>query len=187
MEANGNAGVYIVHRFIETYSKMIGKISQVSYGGFVVWLRGGGAYYWIDTDVGVPEIFYDGFIDQSSVSYDPISLSAVGDHDSIVTKARRDWAPENISDSITNPGYCKLPNGMIIQWGVASPGAVSSGTITFPISFSGQYTYTVTAQDRYNYSGTQYIATVGSQSASAFSFYRSGSSNNEVYWIAIGY
>ncbi|GAA0092942.1 hypothetical protein UT300009_29720 [Paraclostridium bifermentans] len=47
----GNSRVYNVEEFSETYTTMVAGLTNTT-GGFIVWLRGGGAIYQIDNDYG---------------------------------------------------------------------------------------------------------------------------------------
>lgn len=88
-------------------------------------------------------------------------------------------------------GYCKLSNGIIIQWGrQGSMGNGTSKTITFPTAFSSA---------NYSISGaTSYVQGAGDKRSS---WYVNGfssskfvlnsrfeqSSSNTIYWCAVGY
>lgn len=69
--------------------------------------------------------------------------------------------------ALTTPGYCYLPNGLILQWGTTG---VSSGatTITFPIAFPNSCLgVTCTSYDTTN---------------AAWSFIKSWTSSSFVWW-----
>lgn len=40
------------------------------------------------------------------------------------------------ASSLASPGYVKLTNGLILQWGTATVGMDSSATVTFPVAFT---------------------------------------------------
>lgn len=84
--------------------------------------------------------------------------------------------------SITQNGYYKMPNGLIIQWGLETI-ANTTSTITLPISFTSTSTYMAVATMRGNSSG--YVSVDTTSSASQISLYK-----NVAYgcnWIAIGF
>ena len=98
-------------------------------------------------------------------------------------------------------GYTKLPNGLIMQWGVASdwfdvPGGLSSAnfySVTFPISFPNQV-LTITSGILYfdqtnNGSGLSSQVRVINNSTAEISLQEWGANIQKVKWkyIAIGY
>lgn len=95
--------------------------------------------------------------------------------------------PANLATS----GYTKLPNGLIIQWGLtASIAAAGSGSTTLPIAFptaivscTASYTNVLsptqaTGGNPFNISGI---------STSAFTIYNGGNLSSQYLWVAIGY
>lgn len=90
------------------------------------------------------------------------------------------WASEAGITALSNPGYLKMPNGLIIQWGYAK------GTSnTYPIAFPSLACLTVTKAGA---AGTfeRSDSGIGSQSLTGFSFSSFGVCNS-INWIAIGY
>ena len=63
--------------------------------------------------------------------------------------------------SIANPGYYKLPGGLIIAWGSISTSAVGSVTLTLPTTFTSSSSYTVTLSQN-NSAGGGSFASVAS-------------------------
>jgi hypothetical protein len=82
--------------------------------------------------------------------------------------------------ALTNPGYLKMSNGIIIQWGNAT-----SVTNTYPIAFPNVACLTVTKEGA---AGTFERSDSGitSQSLTGFTFTSHGVCSS-INWIAIGY
>lgn len=69
----GNSRVYTVEEFDETYTTMVAGMQNTT-GGFVVWLRGGGADYQIDNDYGrliETQIFLGDYVAPDKKVYSP--------------------------------------------------------------------------------------------------------------------
>jgi hypothetical protein len=94
------------------------------------------------------------------------------------------------NQSLATNGYQKFPNGLIIQWGIASTPNDAYTRVNFPISF-GTQCYTALASPIYVGAiggGSVLGSHVGSVDNSGFSI---GVSENiatitQSYWIAIG-
>ena len=82
-------------------------------------------------------------------------------------------------------GYCKLLNGVKIQWGYNS-GAGTDTTITFPMAFSSATSYAVipTMLSSTTYGYPSYVK---SQSSTNFVIRRNDSNKPATLWLAIGY
>ncbi|MXN77212.1 hypothetical protein GR157_21035 [Burkholderia sp. 4701] len=98
------------------------------------------------------------------------------------------YAP-SFASSLASIGYQKLPSGVIIQWGTYACGAVTSGSITYPIAF----TTTALCMQICSYNdahGTNEIAWL-TTSASIKTTLTFGAANtnsaSSVRWMAIGY
>jgi hypothetical protein len=83
---------------------------------------------------------------------------------------------------IANPGYSRLPNGLLLQWGNASVNSTTS-TITFPAAFSAVYSMQLTPS----------VSTVGNTlpavtalSTTSASVRSANATLSTVYWLAIG-
>lgn len=125
-------------------------------------------------------------------SYKP-SASDVGAYSKSETYAKSEVYPRSDWDSLKNSnGYCKTPNGCIIQWGsiIITPsaaGVISSAAVTFPIVFpSACRTVQVTPSSTVPDKLTQSASGI---SASGFSIYmtRTNTTDTNYYWIAMGY
>lgn len=84
-------------------------------------------------------------------------------------------------------GYIKLPNGLIIQWGAATPPSNTGISITFPVAFpTGVSVITLGC----NNSGAG-MSTFQSQSATGFYLQSwtptGGTAATTAHYIAIGY
>ena len=99
--------------------------------------------------------------------------------------------PADFTASKATNGYQKLPNGIIIQWGVGTS-TTPSGTHTFPISFPnsvliafGSSNYDLSSDDHgrcvmiYNLSNTGFTCAIRATD--------NGESQSSFSWIAIGY
>ncbi len=80
----------------------------------------------------------------------------------------------------TNPGYLKLPNGIIIQWGHATV----SG-IVYPIAFP-KLACPLFSKNGYNGNASRSDTGLTAESLTSFSIGSAGAFNN-MNWIAIGY
>jgi hypothetical protein len=69
----GNDKTIRIHQFAEQYTTMVGGIQLARTGGMIVWLRGGNAYYELQTDCGQVTIDpkLDGWVDGSGTRFDP--------------------------------------------------------------------------------------------------------------------
>lgn len=101
--------------------------------------------------------------------------------------AKSEWDSSNATN-----GYCKLPTGVIMQWGAvtitpSAAGVITSSVITFPITFpSGAKSINVTPNsavpDKLTTSG-------GTITSSGFTIYmtRTNTTDTTVWWFATGY
>lgn len=91
-----------------------------------------------------------------------------------------------VASSLTQNGYIRFLDGLIIQWGYKSP-AGSGGSVTFPLAFpSGNAPFAINATVIAN-SGNFLISINSSPAPSATTFnYDSTTSTPAFYWIAIG-
>ncbi|QNK84552.1 hypothetical protein HOO31_07835 [Aliarcobacter cryaerophilus] len=90
---------------------------------------------------------------------------------------------QNLSDN----GWTKLPNGLILQWGKYN-GGLLAGTINFPIIFT---TKVFSINTTSTYGGGAATATINNLTKKDFVFINrfgsGGSSYSDFYWFAIGY
>lgn len=87
--------------------------------------------------------------------------------------------------SITENGYSKLPNGLIIQWGRGMVSESNSGAYNFPIAFPNDC-LAIGLSGSWN-STRDYFLRMGRVSKSTYGQYSSSVEHNEVSWMAIGY
>ncbi len=87
--------------------------------------------------------------------------------------------------SISENGYSKLPNGLIIQWGRRMVSQSSSGAYNFPLAFPNDCLSIVIAGN-YN-SDRDYYLRAGIVSGNSYQLHSSSNSENLATWIAIGY
>lgn len=103
------------------------------------------------------------------------------------------------SQSLTNPGYQKLPGGLILQWGTETGYTTSSstGSVTFPIAFptaclnvtaTGWGYGDAAGQASATINGVSIYASGGTASTTGFSWIMQNLSNlNGFNWFAIGH
>lgn len=89
--------------------------------------------------------------------------------------------------SIAANGYTRLPNGLILQWGVSgSIGQDSSGSVTFPIAFpSAVYCITITGRQAINTTSGG-SDTISTQNTTGFTIAHGADGTSSFYWMAIG-
>jgi hypothetical protein len=91
--------------------------------------------------------------------------------------------------STANPGYQKLPSGLIIQWGNNSIADGGTPTITFPITFPTAVLSITTGTMTNNFSANQFANgwNMNSYSTSSFVPHSYTNGTNTMGWVAIGY
>lgn len=100
----------------------------------------------------------------------------------LISALRLNEAFQGANQSLTSPGYQKLPGGLIIQWGLLAAG---SATLTFPIPFpNNTLSFNMTPNDS-STSASANIHYFGTLSNSGFD--RNASYTNAMRWLAIGY
>ncbi|MGL5056691.1 MAG: pyocin knob domain-containing protein [Fusobacteriaceae bacterium] len=157
-------------------------------------------------DIALLEVFeYGGWVRQTMTSYYNTNIHYVRTFNPTLNQINP-W--ETVWNSLNNPlskttnGWCKLANGMIMQWGVIS-GGPNVKRVTLPIAFtSGEYTVTgnaILASDTNLLSGGLYILNVGARTTIGFSCYNAyrppnatvgavaSSYGEPSVWVAIGY
>lgn len=88
--------------------------------------------------------------------------------------------------SLGTNGYSRLPNGLILQWGVSgSIGQDSSGSVTFPIAFTTLYCITITGRQGINTTSGG-SDTISTQSTTGFTIAHGADGTSTFYWMAIG-
>lgn len=93
------------------------------------------------------------------------------------------WVRAVFDSLASENGYVKLPNGLIIQWGVAPDPNDSTIVVNFPTAFPTAC-FTIVGT---NYSsGNNRIVSFKAFNTTNFTVTNDGSSNG-VLWIAIGY
>lgn len=96
--------------------------------------------------------------------------------------------PADFSCSKNSNGYTKLPNGLILQWGMGTTGSSGAITVTFPITFPN-YCFSLSA---IAYGGVDTNVMVNNANNTEFdttTFKSDGNlwGNRNFKWIAIGY
>ena len=90
------------------------------------------------------------------------------------------WVSEAGIFTLNNPGYLKMPNGIIIQWGNAT-----GTSYTYPIAFQSMANVVITKSGSSN-AYERSDSGISSQSLTGFSYTSNGVCNN-INWIVIGY
>lgn len=83
---------------------------------------------------------------------------------------------------IANPGYSRMPNGLLMQWGNASVNS-SSGSVTFPAAFSAVYTMQLTPSTSTVGNSLPAVTALTTTTATLRS---ANATASTVYWLAIG-
>jgi len=97
------------------------------------------------------------------------------------------WKFSAGASSFGSTGYSKLPNKLIVQWGVTTTG---SGPINFPISFPNavlNIQSTRTAISAGAASGYETFINISSLTNSGFSYQETTTTTYPLYWFATGY
>ncbi|UTU48067.1 phage tail protein [Mergibacter septicus] len=105
-----------------------------------------------------------------------------------LNKANESQFTQNLAQN----GWCRMPNGLILQWGFLSKSSLSGSyaTVTFPISFTEIFNISLTAAARgVDGDNSHYIDTgvhnLTNQSFRVFSWWNGGNFDG-FYWTAIG-
>ena len=87
-----------------------------------------------------------------------------------------------------NNGYCFLPGGLMMQWGVVAAASSSTFVVTFTPAFSvAPYHVSLTGtRAASNPGSTDSWVVAGTLATSGFTIYNSGGHNLGYYWMAIG-
>lgn len=94
----------------------------------------------------------------------------------------------NNSDS----NYCKMPDGTLIQWGIANVytvGTTKDVQVTMPIPFTSTYTVVANGQVGSDTTNYEVIIVIQPNSASQFTAHIRNTTSNytrQIYWLAIG-
>lgn len=115
----------------------------------------------------------------SSNSYNEIFTRNFADSENSETSEWTEWHSSTGTGDCGNPGYLRLPNGLLIQWA-----AGATHTITYPIAFE---VYAAPLFTKYGYNagaGRSDTGIVG-ESLTGFNIGSSGSFGH-MQWIAIG-
>lgn len=88
----------------------------------------------------------------------------------------------------TNSSYQKTPSGMIIQWGISASSVSTSGSlaVTFATTFPNSCDSVVVTRIGTS-TGNSFGISVGTVSATGFTYYSSGAIAGSFYWVAIGH
>lgn len=96
----------------------------------------------------------------------------------------------DFSQSLTLSGYCKLPNGVIMQWGRFTAAVDTTTSVNFPTVFPN-FCGGVTVSGTYNWSGTAEDNAPNVKSGSVlpnkFEVWNAENSSVTVYYVALGY
>lgn len=89
---------------------------------------------------------------------------------------------QNCPISKTGNGWCRLANGLIIQWGIYRDAGTEINTVSFPVAFTTQPKVFMTHADAQSITST--YGTIN-RNVGSFS-YRSSRNDNLYSWFAIG-
>jgi len=103
------------------------------------------------------------------------------------SKIPTEKAVKTYANGTTGTDYTKLPGGLIIQWGrILLSSGISTGSVTFPISFTVMNSMSVIIQEQAN-NLDEKVGIIGSPSQTGFDYNAVISHGKWVFWIAIGY
>jgi hypothetical protein len=85
------------------------------------------------------------------------------------------------ANSIANPGYIKLPNGLIMQWGASLFSSSTTSTVTFPIAFPNTL-FTVTS----NMQGSNTPISTDTRSLGGVRLIAGTTVSANADWVALG-
>lgn len=88
------------------------------------------------------------------------------------------------ASSVANPGYTRLPNGLLLQWGNVTVNS-TSGTITFPAAFSAVYSISATSAAN-TQQNMPAITAITTTTATVRNANTSNPATAVAYWMAIG-
>ena len=86
------------------------------------------------------------------------------------------------SSLLADPGYSRLPNGLLMQWGTVTSNS-STGTVTFPAAFTAVYSMTVTPNAN---NTTKMPGITALSNTTALVRTSNSTATATVYWMAIG-
>lgn len=115
------------------------------------------------------------------------AVSTVDGSSGAVTLANLSAFAKSLGSSSSSNGYQKFPGGLILQWGYASIGGLSSITVTFPTTFPS-YCYCVVGTP-YEPGDTGGFATalgLKTQPTTSSVEFSTAPSHSGFYWIALG-
>jgi hypothetical protein len=102
----------------------------------------------------------------------------------------------NFNASLGSPGWSRLPNGLLMQWGFTPPVSDTSGlvSINFPVAFSQIFSFTANETNQNGVGAVEILYAGNSVSNTGFTFYplrRTGNNSGgvdtmQVGWFAIG-
>lgn len=111
-------------------------------------------------------------------------------HDNILIRGSYAVRQDDFSASKATNGYCRLPNGMIIQAGRYSQNANTLIPIAFPLAFPNLCMGVVTGGTgdmSYGAEGNTSTVQSGSVTTGGFYSHNANDNNTTAYWIAFGY
>lgn len=89
------------------------------------------------------------------------------------------------AESLGNPGYLKLRNGLIVQWGRGTLGANSTGTITYPTAFSS-FSICVAGGGTSSVGTADQVRRYGAATTTGAGITNPDDSSNTYEWLAVG-
>lgn len=94
------------------------------------------------------------------------------------------------SASLASNGWCRMPNGLVLQWGSAAGG--NGASISFPISFPTACAQVMVTDANSGIDvSTQHVIGIASRSASGFSVslfkYDGSAGSSSFHYLAVGY
>ena len=97
----------------------------------------------------------------------------------------------SFTQSLSSNGWCRLPNGLLMQWGFAGPYGTGTHNLSYPIPFSGAAYSLTTTEQTYNTTSNKKVAVYSLNSTYATMNVVTDDSGGypstiSYYWSAIG-
>jgi hypothetical protein len=97
------------------------------------------------------------------------------------------WRTTGVAESQNNPGWQRLPSGLILQWGQNSVAANGNQAITFPLAFPFFcFSFVATLSNTITDLTTQFTPQLRGLTATTATLRNIGTTTQDFLWLAIG-
>jgi hypothetical protein len=125
------------------------------------------------------------FVLDASADNGTMKLARESGQDIMTVDAAGKVAFPQLETLLSNPGYARMPNGLLIQWGMFNT-VVGGATVNFPIPFNTILAITATHSNGAS-PGTVTAVGIGTRNSTQFTVFTNPNVATNVGWIAIGY